>query len=198
MKHIKIGIKITIFFAILCGIIYPLVMTGVGQVAAHKEANGSLIYENGQVVGSKYIGQDFNNDPNYFHGRPSTIKYNMTKNNQSIVPESGDKALSPESKQLKDEVNKEVDKFLKENPTIKRDELPAELFTQSASGLDPDITIQGAEVQINRVAQHTGISKEQLTNFINESKEKDSPNGETLINVLELNLKVAKAGNLIK
>ncbi|MGL4850197.1 MAG: potassium-transporting ATPase subunit C [Clostridium sp.] len=192
MKQVKIGIKITIFFAILCGIIYPLVLTGVGQVAAHKEANGSLIYENGQVVGSKYIGQDFNNDPNYFHGRPSTINYNMTKEDKNIVPESGDKDLCCSSKQLEKEVNREINNFLKENPTITRNELPGELFTQSASGLDPNITVDGAKVQVERIAQKTGVSKEILEKDINESANKG------LVNVLELNLKVFKERNLIK
>ncbi|MGL4874081.1 MAG: potassium-transporting ATPase subunit C [Clostridium sp.] len=192
MKQVKIGIKITIFFAILCGIIYPLVLTGVGQVAAHKEANGSLIYENGQVVGSKYIGQDFNNNPKYFHGRPSTINYNTTKEEKDIVPKSGDKALSPDSSQLKKEVNREINKFLKENPSVKRSELPGELFTQSASGLDPNITVEGAKVQVERVAQKTGISKEKLEKNINESKDGN------LVNVLELNLNIFKKTNLKK
>ncbi|WP_297630748.1 potassium-transporting ATPase subunit C [uncultured Clostridium sp.] len=198
MKHIKIGIKITIFFAIVCGLIYPLVLTGIGQVAANKDANGSLIYINGKAVGSKYIGQDFNNDPRYFHGRPSDINYDTTQKNEKIVPESGTNVLAPSSKELQVRVKAEVDKFIKENPGVNPKDLPAELFTQSASGLDPDITLQGAQVQIDRVAKNTGISKEQLNSFIKESEEAHSPSGETLINVLELNLKVAKAGNYIK
>lgn len=198
MKHIKIGIKITIFFAIVCGIIYPLVLTGVGQGVANKQANGNLIYVNGQPIGSKYIGQSFNNDPKYFHGRPSSINYNTTLEKTDNVPKSGDTALAPESNKLQEQVKVEVKQFLKENPGVQAKDLPAELFTDSASGLDPDISLKGAEVQMDRVAKNTGISKDKLNQFIKDSEVSNSPSGTTLVNVLELNLKVAKEGNLIK
>ena len=86
---------------------------------------------------------------------------------------------------------------LKENPTIKREDLPADLFTESASGLDPDISLKAAQIQVDRVAENTGISKEELNKFIMDSKENLSPNGTVLINVLDLNLNVAKALKLI-
>ena len=175
MKHIKIGIKITIFFAIVCGIIYPLVLTGIGQVAANKQANGSLIYVDGKPIGSKYIGQSFNN-----------------------VPKSGGAVLAPDSKKLQEQVKEEIKLFLKQNPGVQAKDLPAELFTDSASGLDPDISLRGAEVQIDRVSKDTGISKEKLNQFIKESEISDSPSGTTLVNVLELNLNVAKEAKLIK
>lgn len=198
MKHIKIGIKITIFFAIVCGIIYPLVLTGIGQVAANKQANGSLIYVDGKPIGSKYIGQSFNNDPKYFHGRPSSINYNMTLEKTDNVPKSGGAVLAPDSKKLQEQVKEEIKQFLKQNPEVQAKDLPAELFTDSASGLDPDISLRGAEVQIDRVSKNTGISKDKLNQFIKESEISDSPSGTTLVNVLELNLNVAKEAKLIK
>ena len=195
MKHLKTSIKLSIVFIIVCGLIYPLVLTGVGQVFMNSQANGSLIYVNDKVVGSKLIGQEFTSDM-FFHGRPSTINYNTTTT-ESTTFEAGSTADSANSSKLTSSVESRINKFLTENPTVARHNLPASLFTESASGLDPDITLQGAEVQIDRVSKATGISRVDLIKYINESKESVSPSGETLINVLLLNIKIAEALKMI-
>ena len=195
MKHLKTSIKLSIAFIIVCGLIYPLVLTGVGQVFMNSQANGSLIYVNDKVVGSKLIGQEFTSDM-FFHGRPSTINYNTTTT-ESTTFETGSTADSANSSKLTSSVESRINKFLTENPTVARHNLPASLFTESASGLDPDITLQGAEVQIARVSKATGISRVDLIKYINESKESVSPSGETLINVLQLNIKIAEALKMI-
>ena len=195
MKHLKTSIKLFIVFIIVCGLIYPLVLTGVGQVFMNSQANGSLIYVNDKVVGSKLIGQEFTSDM-FFHGRPSTINYNTTTT-ESTTFETGSTADSANSSKLTSSVESRINKFLTENPTVARHNLPASLFTESASGLDPDITLQGAEVQIDRVSKATGISRVDLIKYINESKESVSPSGETLINVLQLNIKIAEALKMI-
>lgn len=196
MKHLKISIKISIFFIIVCGLIYPLCLTGVGQATMHNKSNGSLIYVNNKVVGSELIGQAFDS-PKFFTGRPSTINYDCSKDENSKVPLSGGTTYGPNSLMLMVKVNHEVNKFLKENPTVKRKDLPADLFTESASGLDPDISMKAAEIQVDRVAENTGISKDELNKFIMESKDSLSPEGTVLINVLNLNLNVAKALKMI-
>lgn len=195
MKHLKTSIKLSIVFIIVCGLIYPLVLTGVGQVFMNSQANGSLIYVNDKVVGSKLIGQEFTSDM-FFHGRPSTINYNTTTT-ESTTFETGSTVDSANSSKLTSSVESRINKFLTENPTVARHNLPASLFTESASGLDPDITLQGAEVQIDRVSKATGISRVDLIKYINESKESVSPSGETLINVLQLNIKIAEALKMI-
>ena len=161
----------------------------------NSQANGSLIYVNDKVVGSKLIGQEFTSDM-FFHGRPSTINYNTTTT-ESTTFETGSTADSANSSKLTSSVESRINKFLTENPTVARHNLPASLFTESASGLDPDITLQGAEVQIDRVSKATGISRVDLIKYINESKESVSPSGETLINVLQLNIKIAEALKMI-
>ncbi|MGL4740953.1 MAG: potassium-transporting ATPase subunit C [Sarcina sp.] len=196
MKHIKMGIKISIFFIIVCGLLYPLVLTGIGQAAFHKKANGSLIYANGKVVGSTLIGQEFTN-PKFFEGRPSSIHYDCSKYSSEDNLAANAKTYGPNSQELKDKVNDSINKFLAQNPTVKREDLPASLFTESASGLDPDISLQAAQIQIDRVATNTGISKAQLENFINTSLDGTSHNGTKLVNVLELNLQVAKELKMI-
>ncbi|MDO4535958.1 MAG: potassium-transporting ATPase subunit KdpC [Clostridium perfringens] len=195
MKHLKISIKLSIVFIIVCGLIYPLVLTGVGQVFMNKQANGSLIYADGKVVGSQLIGQEFTSDI-FFHGRPSSINYNTTTTESNTFA-TGTTDYSANSSKLVSSVDARVNTFLKENPTVARHDLPASLFTESASGLDPDITLQGAEVQIARVSKATGISRADLIKYINESKESYTSNGETLINVLELNIKIAEALKMI-
>lgn len=195
MKHLKTSIKLSIVFIIVCGLIYPLVLTGVGQAFMNKQANGSLIYVDGKVVGSELIGQEFTSDI-FFHGRPSSINYNTTATETNTF-ETGSTAYAANSKELVESVEARINTFLKENPTVARHNLPASLFTESASGVDPDITIEGAEVQIARVSKATGISRADLIKYINQSKESNSPNGETLINVLKLNIKVAEALKMI-
>ena len=195
MKHLKISIKLSIVFIIVCGLIYPLVLTGVGQVCMNSQANGSLIYVDGTAVGSKLIGQEFTSDL-FFHGRPSSINYNTTKT-ESTTFATGTTDYSANSSELVSSVASRVNTFLKENSTVARRNLPASLFTESASGLDPDITLQGAEVQIARVSKATGISRADLIKYINASKESYTSNGETLINVLELNIKIAEALKMI-
>ena len=196
MKHIKMGIKISIFFIIVCGLLYPLVLTGIGQAAFHSKANGSLIYANDKIVGSELIGQKFTN-PKFFEGRPSSINYDCSKSEVNNNKITGVKAYGPNSPALLLSVGMTVNKFLAENPTVQRKDLPASLFTQSASGLDPDISLKAAQIQLDRVAKNTGLSKEQLDKFINESSDGTSHNGTKLINVLELNLHVAKELKMI-
>lgn len=195
MKHLKISIKLSIIFIIVCGLIYPLVLTGVGQVFMNNQANGSLIYVDGTAVGSKLIGQEFTSDM-FFHGRPSSINYNTTTTESNTFA-TGTTDYSANSSKLVSSVDARVNTFLKENPTVARHNLPASLFTESASGLDPDITLQGAELQVARVSKATGISRADLIKYINESKQSYTSNGETLINVLELNIKIAEALKMI-
>ncbi len=195
MKHLKISIKLSIIFIIVCGLIYPLVLTGVGQVFMNNQANGSLIYVDGTAVGSKLIGQEFTSDM-FFHGRPSSINYNTTTTESNTFA-TGTTDYSANSSKLVSSVDARVNIFLKENPTVARHNLPASLFTESASGLDPDITLQGAELQVARVSKATGISRADLIKYINESKQSYTSNGETLINVLELNIKIAEALKMI-
>src|SRR5579862_5384235 len=141
-KNLIISILMTIATTILLGIIYPLVVTALAQVLFKDKANGQLIVNNGQVIGSRIIGQAFTG-PSYFHSRPSSA------GNGYDAANSNGSQLGPTNHQLIDRVKASVADAQPDNPG---QHVPIDLVTASASGLDPDITPAAAEFQISRVA----------------------------------------------
>jgi potassium-transporting ATPase KdpC subunit len=204
MKNtIKQSLKISLILLLLCGLIYPLAVTGIGQVLFHKQANGSIIKYNGKAVGSELLGQNFT-DTRFFHGRVSSINYNTYAKSDTVPNKSGNVAykgvtsgssnLAPSNKILKDRIEKDIAAFLKMNPSIRKNQIPADLFTNSASGLDPDISVQGAEVQIPLISKMTNISTQDLNKILqhNTAGRTFGIFGETRVNVLKCNLEIAK------
>jgi K+-transporting ATPase ATPase C chain len=177
------GLRINIFATILFGIAYPLVITGICQVAFPRQANGSLVVSDGKVIGSELIGQNFTR-PEYFQPRPSAAGnggYDATSSSASN--------LGPTNQKLIDRVKASVEKFRKENPDY-RGPIPADLVTASASGLDPHLSPDSAMVQAGRVAKARGVSEDQIAQLIGEFTEPPSLGllGEPRVNVLKLNL----------
>ncbi len=202
MKTLKKAFLVSIVLLILCGIIYPLVLTGISQVAFNHKANGSMIEVNGKEVGSELIGQEFT-DPKYFRGRISGVNYN-TYTSEDITPDkdgntayggasSGSKNLGPSNEVLWDRVEKDIEEFLKAHPDVKREDIPTDLLTSSGSGLDPNISPESAIIQIPGVSKASGISEEELHNIVNEYTEGKSLGvlGEERVNVLKVNLEIA-------
>ncbi len=136
-KHVMIAVKMALMSIILLGIVYPLVVTGIGQLLFHEQANGSLIREHGQVIGSGLIGQAFY-QPRYFHPRPSAAGSGYD------AAASGGSNLGPTSNALIDRVRSDGARLIAENPGLKRGSIPADMATTSASGLDPDISLANA------------------------------------------------------
>ena len=201
------SLKISIFLLVLCGLIYPLAVTGLGQVLFHKQANGSIIEYNNKPVGSSLLGQSFT-DVRFFQGRVSSINYN-TYAKADITPKkdgsisytgviSGSNNLAPSNKALKERIEKDVEAFLRANPGMSRDKLPADLFTNSGSGLDPDISLEGAQVQIPNISKVTKISVEALNKIVKNNTTGRSLGifGEPHVNVLKCNLDIAKLLNI--
>ena len=144
MKMLRKSILISIVLMVLCGLIYPLAMTGLSQVLFSKKANGSMIVVNGKEVGSELIGQSFT-DPRFLHGRVSGVGYN-TYTEEDTKPDkdgkvaysgvaSGSQNLAPSNKDLSDRVQKDIDDFLKTHPGVKKEDIPTDLLTSSGSGL---------------------------------------------------------------
>jgi K+-transporting ATPase ATPase C chain len=183
LQQILPGLRIKLFFTLLLGVVYPLVLTGISQVLFPYQANGSLIVANGKVIGSDLIGQIFAK-PDYFHVRPSaagTDGYDATA--------SGGSNYGPTNQKLIDRIKASIEKFGKENPDY-QGPIPADLLTTSASGLDPHISPASALAQVPRVAKARGVSPEQITLLVNQFTEKPDLGllGEPHVNVLKLNL----------
>jgi potassium-transporting ATPase KdpC subunit len=192
LKEIRPAIVLLVGLTLITGLAYPLAMTGIAGVLFPKQAAGSLIERDGKVVGSELIGQEFKDDK-YFHGRPSATTAPDPADASKTVPapynaaNSGGSNLGPTSKALADRLKEDVDKLKAENPS---QAVPVDLVTTSASGLDPDISPEGALFQVPRVAKARGIPEDTLRQLVadNTSGRLIGIFGEPRVNVLALNL----------
>lgn len=181
-EQILPGLRIKIFFTLVLGIAYPVIMTGICQVAFPFQSNGSLLPRNGQVVGSAILAQGFTR-PEYFSPRPSVA------GNGYDPTASGGSNYGPTNQKLVDRMKADIEKFRKANPDF-HGPIPADLLTTSESGLDPDISPASAEAQAARVAKARGISEDQVRALVasNTAGPQFGLLGEPRVNVLRLNL----------
>ncbi len=192
MKHIRPAITMLVVMTVITGLIYPLAMTGIAQAIFPFQANGSLVKQNGKVIGSDLIGQNFTSDK-YFHGRPSaTTEPDPKDPSKTIsVPYAADNStgsnLGPTSKALVDRVKSDAATLAKQNPGVS---IPVDLVTTSGSGLDPDITPAGALFQIPRVAKARGLPASTVRQLVEDHITGRFLGiiGEPHVNVLKLNL----------
>ena len=194
MKKLLQALAVGLVFLVLCGFAYPLLVLGVGQLAFPRQANGSMVSEDGKVIGSALIGQNFT-DARFFHGRVSAVNYNTFPAGtppEKIIPGSGSDNYAVSNPALKKRIRADVDTFLRENPSVSAKDLPADLFTSSYSGLDPDISPEGAQVQAERIAKASGISRDQIEQIIRDNTAGRALGifGEPRVNVLKANLEI--------
>lgn len=179
-KNLVIAVWFTVVTTVLLGVVYPLAVTGLAQVLFPAKANGQLVERNGNLVGSRVIGQNFTG-PGYFHSRPSNAGtgYDATA--------SGGSFLAPTNKSLIDRVNGDVQKLHTENPS---EPIPIDLVTSSGSGLDPEISPAAAEFQVPRVAKERGMSEAEVRALVEKHTlgRQFGFLGEPRVRVLELNL----------
>ena len=168
---------------LICGVLYPLAVTGIGQAAFPFHAGGSLIERNGQAVGSSLIGQSFTS-PRYFWGRPSATAP-MANN----AAGSGGANLGPTNPALLDAVKGRVDAYRAADPANSAP-IPVDLVTASASGLDPEISVAAAHYQLARVAAARKLGSERVADLVaaHAARQYLGFFGEARVNVLALNL----------
>jgi potassium-transporting ATPase KdpC subunit len=178
-----------VLLALITGVFYPLLVTGLSQLIFPFQANGSLIKANGQVAGSELIGQYFS-EAGYFWGRPSATSTNPYNSfDRSTLTGSGGSNLGPLSQDLIDNVQNRVSILRKSNPA-NTDLIPVDLINASASGLDPHISVAAAYYQAERIANARKTSIAEITSLIDKFTEQPLFGfiGEVRVNVLKLNL----------
>ncbi len=189
-KYIRPAVVMTLLLTILTGLIYPGVVTVIAQVVFPYQANGSLHYVNGRLVGSDLIGQYWTL-ARYFHGRPSVTVNPSTGTPEPYAADNSTASnLGPTNKALITTVQQRVAALKKENPNAPPGPVPVDLVTASGSGLDPDITIAAALYQVPRVAAVRGLSQSRVQQLVmdNVTGRFLGIFGEPYVNVLQLNL----------
>jgi potassium-transporting ATPase KdpC subunit len=197
-KEVRPAIVLILAFTLITGVLYPLVMTGVSEVIFPYQAKGSLIEKDGKMTGSELFGQSFTSD-RYFHGRPSATlgpdpsDLSKTTGVPYNAANSGGSNLGPTNKALIDRITADVNKLKQENPSA---QVPIDLVTTSASGLDPHISPEAAYFQVPRVAKARNMPENALRNLVAAHIEGRTLGlfGEPRVNVLELNLALDEAG----
>lgn len=180
------SVRLLALFTVVLGVLYPLAMTGIGQLAFPEKANGSLVRDaNGHVRGSSLIGQSFSDSDGaplrqYFQPRPSVNDYD--------AEDSGGSNLGPQSPQLIAEIESRRSRIAQFNG-VPESEVPPDAVTASGSGLDPDISVPYARIQIDRVANARGLDRDAVQTLVERHTRSPAPGlGPAAVNVVELNL----------
>ena len=179
-KNLLISLKLTVVMLILCSVLFPLLIAGIGK-AAPGGGKGKTLSVNGKVVGYELIGQKFSDDK-YFWSRPSAVNYNAAG--------AGGSNKGPTNPDYLKEVQDRIDTFLAHNPTVTKNEIPSELVTASGSGLDPDLSPAAAKVQVKRIAAIRHINEQRIYALIDQNTQGPLLGilGPSKVNVLKLNV----------
>ncbi|MEG0378598.1 MAG: K(+)-transporting ATPase subunit C [Eubacterium sp.] len=204
MSALKPAFLVSIVLLVICGLLYPLTLTGIGQVAFNHQANGSIISVDGKEVGSEIVGQQFT-DARFFKGRVSAVNYNTyTEADLVADPETGEPSYagvasgsqnySNTNPELKTRVEESIDEFLAANPNVKKEDIPTDLLTASGSGLDPDISPAAADIQIPAISKASGISEADLKKIVENNTQGKVLGifGQDRVNVLKMNIEIAQ------
>ena len=199
------AVLVTVVLMLICGLLFPCLLTGLSSVIFPHQAGGSLITVNGMAVGAEHVGQEFTQDC-YMWSRPSAYHYNVyteSEDGRKYYNDgtefgglaSGSNNYAPSNPALVERVEADMEAFLEKNPEIKREDIPTDLLTASGSGLDPHISPASAQIQLPRIAQASGLSEESLQEIVkrNTTGKLLGVFGEETVNVLKVNIEIAQA-----
>jgi K+-transporting ATPase ATPase C chain len=197
LKELRPALVLIVLFTVITGLIYPFVMTGIAQVVFPYQANGSLVVQDGKVIGSSVMGQNFASE-RYFQSRPSATSAPDPKDPTKTVDapynaaNSSGSNLGPTSKALIERVKTDVEKRKAENPNAK---VPTDLVTASGSGLDPHLSPEAALFQVPRVAKARNMPEDRVRQLVSEHVENRTLGvfGEPRVNLLALNMALDRA-----
>ncbi len=203
LKCLRSAISVSLVMMAVCGLAYPALVTGMGQVLFSWQANGSLLTARGErtedpgrAAGSALVGQDFSGNPMYLRGRISEGGYDTyAKEEGGRGGSTGSANYGPTDERLTRRVERDVEEFLRSHPGVERGDIPADLLTASGSGLDPHISPEAAEIQVSAVAQASGLAEERVREIIERHTEGKVLGvfGHGRVHVLKCNLDIAKA-----
>ncbi len=208
LKAFRPALTVTLVFMLVCGLGYPLLMNGLSGMLFPKQANGNLVTVAGKPIGSKHVGQEFTADF-FMKGRPSSVHYNtytVNENGQKVYLDgskfaglaSGSSNYGPSNPALAERVETDMAEFLAAHPDVKPEDIPTDLMTASASGLDPHISPEAAAIQLPKIAEASGLSMEVLEQIVQDNTTGKLLGifGEEVVNVLGVNAGIAEAMGL--
>lgn len=190
-QYLKQSLGIFLVFTVLCGVIYPFVITGVTSLLFPEKANGSIIEKDGVKYGSSLIGQKFTSDK-YLWGRESNLDVSTYQNDEGVLLYGAPFNISPASEEYGEQIKVRAQKIREANPEMEGQKVPVDLVTGSGSGLDPHISVAAAMYQTKRIAKANAIPEEEVVAIINKSTTKKAFGilGEEVVSVLEVNLRL--------
>jgi len=195
VRQLIAALRGLLLFTVICGIIYPLAILGISQLAFHKQANGSLVSYNGRVVGSSLLCQEFtdakgNPLAQYFQPRPSDAVLAGAKDDYGCDPRYSSASNLGPSNPVQVQLIKQRQKQIAAFDHVKISQIPADAVTASGSGLDPDITPQNAAIQVNRVAAARHVSPAAIMALVKQYTQGRTIGflGEPRVDVLNLNI----------
>ena len=209
LRNFRQALVVTLVLLLLCGFVFPVLLSGLSGLLFPHQAGGSLVTADGKAVGAKLVGQEFT-EAYFMKGRPSAYHYNTyytdeqgsrfyNDGSEYAGVASGSNNYGASNPALAERVQGDIDEFLAEHPDLTVEDIPTDLVTASGSGLDPHISPASAAVQIPQLAENTGLTEEQLEQFVadNTTGKVLGIFGEETVNVLGVNLDIAEALGLI-
>ena len=204
LRNIRQALVVTLVLLLLCGFVFPVLLSGLSGLLFPHQAGGSLVTANGKAVGAKLVGQEFT-EAYFMKGRPSAYHYNTyytdeqgsrfyNDGSEFAGLGSGSNNYAATNPALTERVEADIKAFLEKNPGVKREDIPTDLLTASGSGLDPHISPASAEIQIPRIAEASGLTEEEIEDIVSENTQGKvfGVFGEETVNVLKVNIEIAQ------